>query len=76
LDNTIEELTEEKDGVLIFNTNLLLTKLELWVNEYIERIEKVETYNEIHNYIKKIVDEDLNAITRRSEGNKFPCRTN
>lgn len=75
LDNKIEEAVQKIKGVLLFNPYIVLKELELWLKDYFQRIEKgKKDYEKLHDYIKKILDEDLEAIKKRDENDKFPCK--
>jgi len=75
LNNKIENAIEKKEGVLEFNPNIVLLKLESWLKDYFENIKKGrEDYEKLRDYIEKILDEDLEAIEKRDKNNKFPCK--
>ncbi len=74
LDNTIEDVVQKIEGVLKFNPDIVLQKLESWLKDYFQSIkEGGETYKRLREYIGKIIDEDL-AIEKRDKNNKFPCK--
>lgn len=75
LDNEIEEIVQIIEGVLKFNPDMILKEVEIWLKDYFENIIKGEgTYQRIRDYIEKnILNEDLKAIEKRDNGNKFPC---
>ncbi len=75
LDNEIDDHFQIIEGVLKFNPCIILSELEIWLKNYLEKIGKgEETYQRVHDYIeKKILNEDLIAIEKRHNGIKFPC---
>jgi len=75
LDNEIEETVQIIDGVLKFNPDIILKEVEIWLKHYFEKILKgEETYQRIRDYVEKnIINEDLDAIEKRHNGNMFPC---
>lgn len=57
LDNKIENTIEKKEGVLEFNSDIVLQKLESWLKDYFENIkEGREEYEKLRDYIEKILD--------------------
>ncbi len=75
LDNEIKEAVQIVKGVLKFNPDIILKELEKWLKDYsLKIVRNEETYQKIRDYIKiSILDEDLKAIEKRHNGNKFPC---
>ncbi len=75
LDNKIKVTVQKIKGVLKFNPNIVLKALESWLEDYFQNIKKgKEVYEKLCDYIKKILDEDLEAIKKRHENDKFPCK--
>ena len=75
LDNTIEDVVQKTEGVLKFNPNIVVQELESWLKYYFKNVEKgKDTYEKLRDYIKKILDEDLEAIEKRDKNDKFPCK--
>ena len=75
LDNTIEDVVQKTEGVLKFNPNIVVQELESWLKYYFQNVEKgKDTYEKLRDYVKKILDEDLEAIEKRDKNDKFPCK--
>lgn len=74
LDNRIGEVFQDEKGILVFNPNVILQKLDSWLQTYLQKIEKGGwTYKNLKKYIRKILCEDSEAIIKRLENMKFPC---
>ena len=76
LDNEIENTVQVTEGVLKFNPEKILIKVENWLKKYLKDVVKGgEIYQLTRDYIEKnILDEDLKAIEERDNGNMFPCK--
>jgi len=75
LDNEIKVTVQKVNGVLKFNPNIVIKELKLWLEDYFQKIKKgKEVYEKLCDYVKKILDEDLEAIKKRHENDKFPCK--
>jgi hypothetical protein len=74
LDNRIGEAFQDEKGILVFNPNVILQKLDTWLKTYLQKIENGgKIYKNLKKYIRKILCEDSEAITKRLENIKFPC---
>ncbi len=74
LDNKIGGTFQDEKGVLVFNPNMILQKLDSWIKTYLQKIENGgNTYKNLKNYIRKMLCEDSKAIKKRFENKKFPC---
>ena len=74
IDNRIEEAFQDEKGILVFNPNVILQKLDSWLKTYLQKIENGgKTYKNLKKYIRKILCEDSEAIIKRLENLKFPC---
>ena len=74
IDNRIEEAFQDEKGILVFNPNVILQKLDSWLKTYLQKIENGgKTYKNLKKYIRKILCEDSEAIIKRLENIKFPC---
>ena len=40
LDNRIKDAVQEEEGILVFNPNVVLQKLDSWLKTYLQKIEK------------------------------------
>ncbi len=74
LSNETETVVQEKEGVLTFNPSIVIRNLDLWLKKYYKQIQEgKETCLRLHEYIKKFIKEDLEAIEKRKKGDIFPC---
>lgn len=74
LDNRIKDAVQEEEGILVFNPNVVLQKLDSWLKTYLQKIEKGgKAYKNLKRYIRKILCEDSEAIIKRQEKIIFPC---